>query len=172
MFNGQRLGEHVSERQNVHVLRIWSVESSHMAERHKCEHYGQLRRVIHLAEGAQVMLLLNVRTSWDLVNGLRGTVVAVVFAGAPSAASSSLGGSAGATRGSVNAAEVGGVSASSVDYVVVDFPGYSGPEMVLGTRLGSCCARKPSTTTSTLASAVCSFPSLWRTASRCTRARA
>ena len=91
-----------------------------MAERHKCEHYGQLRRVVHFAEGAQVMLLLNVRTSWDLVNGLRGTVVAVVFAD-PSTAS-----------GSVNAAELGGVSASSVDYVVVDFPGYSGPETVPG----------------------------------------
>ena len=150
MFNGQRLGEHVSERQNAHVLRIWSVESSHMAERHKCEHYGQLQSVVHLAEGAQVMLLLNVRSSWDLVNGLRGTVVAVVFAD-PSTAS-----------GSVNAAEVGGVSASSVDYVVVDFPGYSGPEMVPG----PCCARQPSTTTSTPAPAVCSFPSLWRTAPR------
>ena len=79
LFNGQRLGEHAAEQGRGHILRVWSVESSEMTERHKCEHYGQLRRVLHLAQGAHVMLVLNLRTCWNLVNGLRGTVVAVLL---------------------------------------------------------------------------------------------
>ena len=34
LFNGQRLGEHAAEQGRGHILRVWSVESSEMTERH------------------------------------------------------------------------------------------------------------------------------------------
>ena len=138
MFSGQRLGEHVSERESAHVLRIWSVESSHMAERHKCERYGQLRRVVHLAVAVVFSETSDAAASSLGVSAGDGPVPL----SAVDAVSSSLGGSAGDRRRSANAAEVGGVSAGSVEYVVVGFPGYSGPEMVPGPPPGCCCKSK------------------------------
>ena len=72
-FNGQRLGEDVSNMDDGStILRIWSVDSSPVAERHTCDKYGGLRCVLHLAVGAPVMLTTNLRTVWNLVNGARG----------------------------------------------------------------------------------------------------
>ena len=132
LFSGQRLGEHVAEQGHGHILRVWSVESSEMTERHKCEHCGQLRRVVHLAQGAYVMLVLNLRTSWNLVNGLRGAVVAVLLESQQTASVSSPGVSAGGACRRDSASEPGGLSARQVEYIRVDFPGYIGPEMVPG----------------------------------------
>ena len=123
-FNGQRLRHDVANGAKKHILRIWSVDSSPAVERQTCDRFGGLRRVLHVAIGAPVMLTTNLCTVWNLVNGLRGTVVAVLSDAAFASA-----GSAGQRR---PATEVGGVSVNAVKYVVVDFPAYMGPVMVAG----------------------------------------
>ena len=129
-FNGQRLGEDVSNMEDGStILRIWSVDSSPAAERHTCDKYGGLRRVLHLAVGAPVMLTTNLRTVWNLVNGARGKVVAVVSTNEVVSADAS---SAVGLAPMRDCAEVAGVSASAVTYVIVDMPGYVGPTMVEG----------------------------------------
>ena len=127
-FNGRRLGEHAS-RSGGNILRLWSVDSSPMVERHGCDKFGGLRRVLHVAVGCPVMLTMNLQTPWNLVNGLRGTVVAVLpkVDAAPGSAAG-----VGAPPALRNASEVGGVSVHQAEYVVVDFPGYVGPCMVSG----------------------------------------
>ena len=77
-FNGRRLGEMVTEADGKEILRLWSVESTPAVERQPCENYGGLRRVLHVAVGAKVMLTTNLRTVWNLVNGARGEIVAVL----------------------------------------------------------------------------------------------
>ena len=134
-FNGRRLGEDAEDRGGI--LRIWSVESSASVEKHACESYGGLRRVLHLSMGAPVMLIIsNLRTAWNLVNGLRGQVVGLVWNETVASASSQQGSAAAsASPGGVaarNAAEVGGVQAKSVKYIVIDFPSYLGPCMIKG----------------------------------------
>ena len=72
-FNGRSLGEALLTPSVAgRALRIWSQDSSPAVERHAHDQYGGLRRVLHLAEGVPVMLLSNLRTVWNLVNGLRG----------------------------------------------------------------------------------------------------
>ena len=77
-FNGRRLGEDVAGKENSTILRVWSNDSTPGVERYTSENYGGLKRVLHLAEGAPVMLTTNLRTVWNLVNGARGHVVSVV----------------------------------------------------------------------------------------------
>jgi hypothetical protein len=128
-FNGRRLGEDVMDKDSSTILRIWSVDSTPGVERYTSENYGGLKRVLHLAAGAPVMLTMNLRTVWNLVNGARGHVVAVVPVEEPPVAAGS--GAVGTPLvAQVN--EVGGVSAGTAEYVIVDFPGYVGPVMVAG----------------------------------------
>lgn len=77
-FNGCRLGEDAASKTDGCILRIWSADSTPGVERHTSDNYGGLRRALHLAVGAPVMLTMNLRTVWNLVNGTRGHVVAVV----------------------------------------------------------------------------------------------
>ena len=135
-FNGRSLGEALLTPSVAgRALRIWSQDSSLAVERHAHDQYGGLRRVLHLAEGVPVMLLSNLRTVWNLVNGLRGRVVAMISLAACITAPGLRGFSAGSLEEQSrvrNADEVEGVSASEVQYVVVDFPDYRGPVMVAG----------------------------------------
>ena len=55
-FNGRRLGEDVAAKENSTILRVWSNDSTPGVERYTSENYGGLKRVLHLAEGAPVML--------------------------------------------------------------------------------------------------------------------
>ena len=92
--------------------------------------------MLHLAVGAPVMLTMNLRTVWNLVNGTRGHVVAVI----PAAETQTEGvaKSCGAAMGALgkceeaNSGEVGGVSVAQAEFVIVDFPQYVGPVMVSG----------------------------------------
>ena len=69
--------------------------------------YGQLRRVVHLLEGAPAMIVCNLRTPAGLVNGATGTVVGVVL------------------RGDAEDKDIkGAVSAADVAYVVMGVPKY------------------------------------------------
>ena len=168
-FNGRRLGEDGTAVRSGGILRVWSVESSPLVERYSCDSFGGLRRVLHLSMGAPVMLISNLRTVWNLVNGLRGRIVGVVWEeeeqentanepglvssdGPPGLVSSdgpsrskpglvSSDGPSRSTPGLVssdgparsraaqrskpqqkrNAAEVGGVQASALKYLIVDF---------------------------------------------------
>ena len=215
-FNGRRLGEDGTAVRSGGILRVWSVESSPLVERYSCDSFGGLRRVLHFSMGAPVMLISNLRTVWNLVNGLRGRIVGVVweeeeeenkatetglvfsdgpapstghvfsdgpadstghvfsdgpapstghvfsdgpaastghvFSDGPAAATGHVfsdgpAASTGhvfsdcpaATSGHVskkqrkrNAAEVGGVQASALKYLIIDFPGYVGPCMLEG----------------------------------------
>eukprot|EP00435_Cladocopium_sp_Y103_P024727 s3309_g6.t1 len=78
-FNGRRLGEDATAAGSSGILRVCSVESNPLVERYSCDAFGGLRRVLHLAPGSPVMLISNIRTIWNLVNGLRGRVVGVVW---------------------------------------------------------------------------------------------
>ena len=136
-LKGRRLalGEHAAAKTDGRILRIWAADSTPGVERHTSENYGGLRRVLHVAIGAPVMLTMNLRTIWNLVNGARGHVVAVVPAvAAVGAQGQSPESGVAAVRAlgrssEANANEVGGVSATLVD-VFVDFPQYVGPVMV------------------------------------------
>ena len=135
-FNGCRLGEDAASKTDSCILRIWSADSTPGVERHTSDNYGGLRRVLHLAVGAPVMLTMNLRTVWNLVNGTRGHVVAVI----PAAETKieGLAKSGGAAMGALgkceerNPGEVGGVSVAQAEFVIVDFPQYVGPVMVSG----------------------------------------
>ena len=136
-FNGCRLGEDAASKTDGSILRIWSADSTPGVERHTSDNYGGLRRVLHLAVGAPVMLTMNLRTVWNLVNGTRGHVVAVVPAPKKSPAEG-LSRSGDAAMGAPGAhdepkaGEVGGVSALQAEFVVIDVPQYVGPVMVSG----------------------------------------
>ena len=125
-FNGRRLGEDVAGKENSTILRVWSNDSTPGVERYTSENYGGLKRALHLAEGAPVMLTTNLRTVWNLVNGARGHAVSVVPAEQHPAVSGDR------VEPGASAAEVGGVSATAAEYVIVDFPDYVGPLMVAG----------------------------------------
>ena len=125
-FNGRRLGEDVAAKDKCTILRVWSNDSTPGVERYTSENYGGLKRVLHLAEGAPVMLTMNLRTVWNLVNGARGHVVAVL----PVEQEPSVSGDR--VEPGPHVAEPGGVSAAAAEYVIVDFPGYVGPLMVAG----------------------------------------
>ena len=139
-FNGRRLGEDATAAGGTGILRIWSVESNPLVERYSCDAFGGLRRVLHLTTGAPVMLISNIRTIWNLVNGLRGRMVGVVWEEEREAAVGSVSpdgpaaavGSRGSQQPKRNAAETGGVPASALKYLIVDFPGYVGPCMIEG----------------------------------------
>ena len=134
-FNGRRVGEEVAAQAGGHILRIWSVDSTLAVERYSSENYGGLRRVLHLAAGTPVMLTMNLRTVWNLVNGSRGKVVAVIPAEeavAAEARSSVAAVGALAKSREISAGEVGGISVAAAEYVIVEFSGYVGPEMVAG----------------------------------------
>ena len=141
-FNGQRLGEEVAKKADGHIVRIWSVDSSPAVERQTCDRFGGLRRVLHVAEGAPVMLTTNLRTVWNLVNGLRGRVVAVLGEPAPASAGGAASACAGGAAVKRNATEVGGFSVSAIEYIVVEFPGYMGPPMVAGQPKWVCVPRQ------------------------------
>ena len=136
-FNGCRLGEDAASKTDGSILRIWSADSTPGVERHTSDNYGGLRRVLHLAVGAPVMLTMNLRTVWNLVNGTRGHVVAVVPAPKKSPAEG-LSRSGDAAMGAPGAhdepkaGEVGGVSALQAEFVIIDVPQYVGPVMVSG----------------------------------------
>ena len=140
-FNGRRLGEDATAAGGSGILRVWSVESNPLVERYSCNSFGGLRRVLHFTMGAPVMLISNLRTVWNLVNGLRGRIVGVVWEEEDQAADQGFGFSDGPSAAAAswpkqpqkrNAAEVGGVQATSLKYLVIDFPGYVGPCMVEG----------------------------------------
>ena len=141
-FNGQRLGEEVAKKADGHIVRIWSVDSSPEVERQTCDRFGGLRRVLHVAEGVPVMLTTNLRTVWNLVNGLRGRVVAVLGEPAPASAGGAASACAGGAAAKRNATEVGGFSVSAIEYIVVEFPGYMGPPMVAGQPKWVCVPRQ------------------------------
>ena len=88
------------------------------------------------------MLTSNLRTVWNLVNGSRSRVVAVI----PVEQEVSPGGAAASALGrqptSSNVVEVGGVSASAAQYVIVDFPEYIGPAMVADHPTWVCIAKQ------------------------------
>ena len=115
------------------ILRLWSVDSTPGVERYTCDNYGGLRRVLHVAIGAPVMLTMNLRTVWNLVNGARGHIVAVLpsLEHVASAASAAVAGALGQQQNN-KSDEVGGVSVAAAQYVVVDFPSYVGPTMISG----------------------------------------
>ena len=140
-FNGRRLGEDATAAGGSGILRVWSVESNPLVERYSCDSFGGLRRVLHFTMGAPVMLISNLRTVWNLVNGLRGRIVGVVWEEEDQAADQGFGFSDGPSAAAAsrpkqqqkrNAAEVGGVQATALKYLVIDFPGYVGPCMVDG----------------------------------------
>ncbi len=155
-FNGRRIGEDGTAVGSGGILRVWSVESSPMVERYACDSFGGLRRVLHFSMGAPVMLISNLRTVWNLVNGLRGRIVGVVweeeeeenkapdpgsvFSDGPAAATGHVfsdcpaasSGHASKKRPMRDTAEVGGVQASALKYLIIDFPGYVGPCMLEG----------------------------------------
>ena len=150
-FNGRRLGEDAVACTEGSILRLWSVDSTPSVERYTCDNYGGLRRVLHVAKGAPVMLTMNLRTVWNLVNGSRGHVVAVLpCLEKPTSSSGAVAGplvqqqqrtenlasSSGAVAGPLvrqqdnKLEEVGGVSVAAAQYVVVEFPNYVGPIMI------------------------------------------
>ena len=88
-------------------MEIDEKENTAAASRQPCDMYGQLRRVVHLLEGAPAMIVCNLRTPAGLVNGATGTVVGVVL------------------RGDAEDKDIkGAVSAADVAYVVMDVPKY------------------------------------------------
>ena len=131
-FNGRRLGEDAAASAQGRILRLWSVDSTPGVERYTCDNYGGLRRVLHVAIGAPVMLTMNIRTVWNLVNGSKGHVVAVLPCPENVALSSCAFAGRLGEQNLRNVEEVGGVSVSAAQYVIVNFPSYVGPVMVAG----------------------------------------
>ena len=139
-FNGRRLGEDATMPGGSGILRVWSVESNPLVERYPCDSFGGLRRVLHFTMGAPVMLISNIRTIWNLVNGLRGRIVGVVWEEEKEVEKGSVFSDGPTTAASRrpqpqpkrDAAEVGGVQASKLKYLIIDFPGYVGPCMIEG----------------------------------------
>ena len=104
--NGLMAGD-LAARRGMHILRVASRDNTAAASRQPCDMYGQLRRVVHLLEGAPAMIVCNLRTPAGLVNGATGTVVGVVL------------------RGDAEDKDIkGAVSAADVAYVVMDVPKY------------------------------------------------
>ena len=100
----------LAEQEGKHILRVASRDNTAAASRQACDAYGQLRRVVHIVEGAPVMIICNLRTPAGLVNGATGKVVGTVL------------------RRSEEDKDIrGAVSAADVEYVVVDVPSYRGP---------------------------------------------
>ncbi len=107
--NGEMAGEH-AQRKGRHILRVASRDNTAAASRQPCDMFGQLRRVIHVLEGAPAMVICNMRTPAGLVNGALGTVVGAVL-----------------RRNAADRDIRGAVSATDVAYVVLDIPKYCGP---------------------------------------------
>ncbi len=70
----------LAEDQRKNILRVASRDSTAAASKQPCENFGQLRRVVHVLEGAPVMIISNMRTEAGLVNGSMGAVVGAVLA--------------------------------------------------------------------------------------------
>ena len=68
------------------------------------------------------MLIANMRTPAGLVNGALGTLVAVILRPAITDKGGTVSGGGASPNGLTD-----GVSASNVEYAVVDFPKYTGP---------------------------------------------
>ena len=75
---------------------------------------------------------MNIRTVWNLVNGSRGHVVAVLPCPENVASSSCAFAGRLGDENLRNVEEVGGISVSAAQYVIVNFPSYVGPVMVAG----------------------------------------
>ena len=67
-FNGRCLGEDAASRTDGSILRLWSVDSTPGVERHTCDNFGGLRRVLHVGKDAPMILTMYLRTVWNLVN--------------------------------------------------------------------------------------------------------
>ena len=102
----------------MYILRVYSLDS-HPQTNHKCEAYSNLRLVVHIAQGAQVLLLSNIRTLAGLVNGSLGQVIGVQLNNVQPPTS-------------VPAPQSVSVSVTQVAYVIVDFPSYTGPVVFSG----------------------------------------
>jgi len=79
-FNADRAGE-LAQRGGLRVLRVESRDSCASASKLEFGQYNGLRRVVHLVEGARVMLVKNYRTDAGLVNGSMGTYRGAVLKG-------------------------------------------------------------------------------------------
>ena len=109
--NGQRAGA-LARESGEPILLVRAAHNDPRAASRPANSYSLLRAQIHLVRGAKVMLLVNkiydVRTvSLGLMNGARGEVVGAQFA-------------------------TGSAPPDLPEYVIVDFPGYSGPPLFLG----------------------------------------
>ena len=138
--NGQRLKERtrpveepVPASAASIVVRCDAVHNDPRAERRPANQYRQLRKAVHLCAGAPVMLLQNM--IWDtpvvqlgLMNGARGIIVAIVYAkeGEERTDGNPLAG--------VGTPAPGRVSSTRPlpDFVVVNFPEYTGPPLFPG----------------------------------------
>ena len=107
--NGCMAGR-LAEGKRRSILRVASRDSTASASRQPCDMFGQLRRVVHILEGAPVMIIANLRTQAALVNGSMGIVVGAVL-----------------RRVAPDQDLRSAVSAADVLYVVVDVPKYCGP---------------------------------------------
>ena len=136
--NGQRLKERtrrvdepVPENTTGIVVRCDATHNDPRAERRPAEQYRQLRRAAHLCVGAPVMLTQNY--IWNksvvqlgLMNGARGTVVAILYVreGEERTDGNLLAG--------VGIPAPGRLSRPLPDFVVVNFPDYTGPPLFPG----------------------------------------
>jgi hypothetical protein len=109
--NGIEVGQEAARASNF-ILRVASQDTSGAAAQQPQDNYGQLRRVLHLTRGAPVMLLANLRTRANLVNGAMGTLVAAELKPRVGSGTSVLPKS---------------VAATDIRYVIVDIPKYTGP---------------------------------------------